>query len=90
VVETGPTAELFAAPRHPYTQALLQSEPIPDPKHRRTEPPVLGEVPSLSERPSGCEFHKRCRYAQEICRTVRPAETKITEDHRIACHFPLP
>lgn len=89
VVESGPTAEIFRSPRHPYTRALLDSEPVPDPKRRRTEPPVVGEVPSLAARPPGCEFHQRCRFARERCRIEPPAETTFSGGHSVTCHFPL-
>ena len=89
VVESGPTAEIFRAPRHPYTKALLDSEPAPDPKHRRAEPPVIGEVPSLMARPAGCEFHQRCRHVRERCRTEAPEDTRLGDCHSVRCHFPL-
>ena len=89
IVECGPTSEIFRAPRHPYTAALLASEPVPDPRRRRTEPPIIGEVPSLARRPSGCEFHPRCPFARERCRGEAPAETRLSADHTIRCHYPL-
>ena len=89
IVEAGPSAEIFRAPRHPYTAALLASEPVPDPRRRRTAPPVIGEVPSLANRPSGCEFHPRCPLARERCRSEAPGETLISADHAIRCHYPL-
>ncbi|HEV7310113.1 ABC transporter ATP-binding protein [Ensifer sp.] len=89
VVESGPTAEIFRNPQHPYTKALLDSEPVPDPKHRRSEPPVIGEVPSIFARPSGCEFHERCRFAESLCRTRPPQEIAGANGQRVRCHFPI-
>ncbi|WP_457584684.1 oligopeptide/dipeptide ABC transporter ATP-binding protein [Ensifer canadensis] len=89
VVESGPTAEIFRNPQHPYTKALLDSEPVPDPRHRRDEPPVIGEVPSIFARPSGCEFHERCRFAQDLCRSQAPQETGSPNGQRVRCHFPI-
>jgi peptide/nickel transport system ATP-binding protein len=89
IVEAGPTADIFHSPRHPYTAALLASEPVPDPRKRRTEPPVIGEVPSLANRPDGCEFHPRCPFARERCRSEAPVETGISAGHAIRCHYPL-
>jgi peptide/nickel transport system ATP-binding protein len=88
-VEQGPTAEIFANPSHPYTAALLASQPQPDPDRRREEALLIGEVPSLSHRPTGCEFHTRCRYAQEKCRSVRPGVDTRTPAHLYRCHYPL-
>ncbi|WP_172982552.1 ABC transporter ATP-binding protein [Phyllobacterium sp. SYP-B3895] len=89
VLESGPAREIFRAPRHPYTRALLDCEPIPNPAKRREAPPVIGEVPGLAARPSGCEFHTRCAFAQDRCRHERPLQTTISAEHEVACHYPL-
>lgn len=89
VVECGPPEAIFRHPRHPYSQALIQSEPVPDPLRRRSEPPILGEVPSIARRPTGCEFHTRCRYAAARCRVEAPALQTVSDNQQAACHFPL-
>src|SRR5260221_752882 len=73
IVEIADKAELFKNPRHPYTQALLASVPIADPRSKRLKPLVDGHVPSPVNPPSGCAFHTRCRYAIERCKMERPA-----------------
>jgi oligopeptide/dipeptide ABC transporter ATP-binding protein len=87
-VETGTTEEVFDTPAHPYTAALLSAnpEPVPDRVRRRITLPA--EVPSLLHRPAGCEFHTRCPWVRDICRTV-PPPTVERGTRRIACHFPL-
>ncbi|MER8950005.1 ABC transporter ATP-binding protein [Mesorhizobium sp. M0809] len=90
-IEVGSTERIFEHPRHPYTEALLaaNSEPDPDAVLNRIE--LKGEVPSLMKRPSGCEFHTRCRYAQDICSRIFPEPTATPDDahHSFKCHFPL-
>ena len=87
LVELAATEELFANPRHPYTEALLSAVPKPDPRIR-TEPIVLpGEVADPANPPSGCYFHPRCRYAKEICAVERPALREVGHEHWAACHF---
>ena len=89
VVENAPTEMLFERPRHPYTELLLEALPIADPtrrKGRSTE--GRGEIPYLGNRPSGCPFHTRCRYAQDVCRTDKPALRSINgTPQEAACHF---
>jgi peptide/nickel transport system ATP-binding protein len=89
VVENAPTEMLFERPRHPYTEVLLEALPIADPtrrKGRKTE--VRGEIPYLGNRPVGCPFHTRCKYAEDRCRTEKPALRKINGSaQEAACHF---
>jgi peptide/nickel transport system ATP-binding protein len=78
-------AALFARPRHPYTRALIDAVPSPNPVAARVRAPLQGEVPSLLHPPSGCVFHPRCRYAAEICKTALPLARDIGGT-RVACH----
>jgi oligopeptide/dipeptide ABC transporter ATP-binding protein len=87
-VETGTTEDVFAAPGHPYTAALLSANPEPDPDRARNRITLPAEVPSLLHRPPGCEFHTRCPWVREICRST-PPPTVAQGSRRIACHFPL-
>ncbi|MCB8840389.1 ABC transporter ATP-binding protein [Aurantimonas sp. VKM B-3413] len=88
-VEQGPTQAVFGQPRHPYTEALLSANPDPDPDVAKHRVEISGEVPSLMDRPSGCEFHTRCPHVRDICRTVRPMVTTEGGEHSFTCHFPL-
>ena len=87
LVETGSTADVFRAPQHPYTQSLLASEPQPDPRKRRSDLAIVGEIPSVIRRPSGCEFHTRCRYAMAFCRQQLPSLRAVEPGHGVRCHF---
>ncbi|HEX6554581.1 MAG TPA: dipeptide ABC transporter ATP-binding protein [Ktedonobacteraceae bacterium] len=90
IVELSDRDELYATPKHPYTQALLSAVPIPDPKveKRRQRVILSGDLPSPINIPSGCRFHTRCPMAQQICREVEPAfEAKEGREHYAACHF---
>ena len=89
LVELGPTGAVFARPAHPYTLGLLEATPKPDPTRRRTELELKGEIPSLANRPRGCEFHTRCPFAQRRCRTEAPALRELAPGHWASCHFPL-
>ena len=94
IVELADADELQARPRHPYTRALLDSEPVADPDEMASRTPVAvrGEAPSPVNPPPGCAFHPRCPRARERCRTEQPALTVHFADgqrHVAACHFPL-
>ena len=85
LIEVADTANLFLAPRHPYTKALLDASPIPDPLIAPVAAPLVGEVPSLLSPPSGCVFHPRCLLADEGCRSERP-QLRALGSVRVACH----
>jgi peptide/nickel transport system ATP-binding protein/oligopeptide transport system ATP-binding protein len=85
IVEIAEKRELFANPRHPYTQALLASVPVADPKAKRLVPLIDGDVPSPINPPSGCAFHTRCRYAMERCRSETPKLAGVGGQHEVAC-----
>jgi peptide/nickel transport system ATP-binding protein len=88
--EIGAPQQLYAAPRHPYTAALLRSIPVPDPTVRpSTEGLLTGELPSPVDPPSGCRFRTRCPRAQERCAQEEPLIRPTDADHHVACHFPL-
>jgi peptide/nickel transport system ATP-binding protein len=86
IVETAPTAQLFASPRHPYTEALLSAVPKPDPRLRTERIVLAGEVADPANPPPGCYFHPRCRYAAERCRVETPVQQEIAADHYVRCH----
>jgi len=88
-VEQGDTKEVFHHPRHPYTHALLSANPKPDPDAPKDAIELKGDIPSVLNRPQGCEFHTRCPFVKDKCRIKAPTETVITPGHTITCHYPL-
>jgi len=88
VVEIAPSKDLYLAPLHPYTQALLSAVPIPDPSLQRPGRIILkGDVPSPIDPPPGCRFHPRCHYAEGLCSEKGPPLSEVREHHWAACHF---
>lgn len=86
IVETASSRSLYGNPRHPYTEALLSSIPLPDPKMPRERKILMGDIPNPSEPPSGCTFRTRCSLADEICRREIPDMIQVGKDHHTACH----
>ncbi|WP_144186284.1 ABC transporter ATP-binding protein [Elioraea rosea] len=87
VVEAAPKRVLFAAPKHPYTRALLAAVPVPDPRASTPPQPLSGEVPSPLDPPSGCHFRTRCPFAVARCAEETPLLRTVETDHKVACHF---
>lgn len=89
VMEVADSADLYARPRHPYTQALISAVPIPDPKIERNKDIILieGDLPSPINPPSGCVFRTRCPRAQALCAEQVPELENPSGTHRVACHF---
>jgi oligopeptide/dipeptide ABC transporter ATP-binding protein len=89
LVEVGPTNQIFEAPAHPYTVALLSAISEPDPRQRRSEQRLLlsDEIPSPKNPPPGCRFHTRCPFAEARCQAETPPLEEIEPGHRVACHF---
>ena len=87
IVELAKTEELFLNAKHPYTEALMSAVPVPDPDYTVEGIILKGDVPSPVNPPSGCYFHPRCGYAQEICKAEAPAYRDLDGEHFVACHF---
>ena len=90
LMEVSPAKELYDKPMHPYTEALLEAIPIPDPEEnrRRVRNVIGGEVPNPINPPSGCRFHTRCPHATEVCSAVEPPLAEYGGGHVTACHHP--
>ena len=87
LVEVAPTAALFYQPLHPYTEALMSAIPALDPDDVMKPVILEGEIPSPANPPSGCPFHPRCSYAQDVCTSDVPAWKEYRPGHFAACHF---
>ncbi|MET9272432.1 ABC transporter ATP-binding protein [Kribbella sp. NPDC003557] len=96
IVEEGPAAQVYGAPAHPYTKALLSAVPVPEPGAVRERIVLTGDVPTPVDPPSGCPFRTRCYKAEDVCATKRPVlepvdgNTEPGAGHRAACYFPEP
>jgi peptide/nickel transport system ATP-binding protein len=86
IAEMADAEQLYTHPLHPYTEALLSSVPVADPLYKSERIVMQGDVADPSNPPSGCYFHPRCRYAQEICKLQTPEFRQLKPDHYVACH----
>jgi len=88
IMEMGDTEKVIFEPLHPYTKALIDAVPVPDPTAKRVETVIKGEIPSPVNPPSGCRFHTRCpAYIGDICRTKEPPLIDVGKNHYVACHL---
>jgi peptide/nickel transport system ATP-binding protein len=88
IVERGQTEDIIYEPLHPYTVALINAVPVPNPESKRAEVVIKGEIPSPINPPSGCRFHTRCpKYIGDICRTKEPPLINVGKDRYVACHL---
>jgi peptide/nickel transport system ATP-binding protein len=89
LVEVGSLRDVYSAPSHPYTEALLAAIPVPDPSDRRSKKLPSGEIPNPINPPSGCRFHPRCPIAQPICQEIEPEMRPVqgNPEHLASCHL---
>ncbi len=87
LVELADKKDLFSVPKHPYTQALLSAIPVPNPKARKKQIILKGDIPSNVHPPSGCKFHTRCPYVEAICKECVPEFRELGDKHFVACHL---
>ncbi|MBV8089974.1 MAG: ABC transporter ATP-binding protein, partial [Alphaproteobacteria bacterium] len=87
IVEIASAADLYTAPRHPYTEALLSAVPIPDPAVKRRRIVLGGDAPSPIRPPSGCHFHTRCPRAMPQCAREVPIPKEVASGHTVSCHL---
>jgi len=89
IVESAPSGDLYAHPRHPYTHALLSAIPVANPQKKSDEVVLEGDLPSPLDTPSGCSFHPRCPRKGEKCDRITPELQAIAGEQVVACHYPL-
>jgi len=87
IVELADNEKLFSNTLHPYTKALLNAIPKPNPKLRGDNMILQGELPSPINTPSGCSFHPRCPYIMDICRKREPEFLETEKNHKVKCHL---
>ncbi|MBB6177091.1 oligopeptide transport system ATP-binding protein [Anoxybacillus tengchongensis] len=87
MVELANSEDVYRNPKHPYTQALLEAVPIPDPEYKKEKQLLSGDLPSPSNPPAGCAFHTRCQACMDICKTTKPAWKEVEQGHYVACHL---
>lgn len=90
IVEIAPKRAIFTSPQHPYTEALLEAVPVPNPTMNRQRRLLAGDVPSPIDPPSGCRFHTRCPYVEERCKREEPPLQEISPGQWVACHLRQP
>jgi oligopeptide/dipeptide ABC transporter ATP-binding protein len=89
IVESAPSGDLYAHPRHPYTHALLSAVPVANPQQKSDEVVLEGDLPSALDTPAGCSFHPRCPRKGEKCDRITPELQTIVGEQVVACHYPL-